>query len=326
MEPVKKENLPKEEEEASSQVNSGLVVETIKPIIKPRHQNPSAVNSCLCLTCRAPLDYPYVFQQCQHVVCAQCAKDHSSPLCPSCVKVNNMNQSNIYITSSASVGFSRQVAELVQHVAGRGWVESARAKLERESNADFVHATVPRIQWKRVPSSNDDDQAASDGHNKSQNKKGKPRKDDYDEYDKDNEGCCMCLCRNFFCCPCECCCPKVRTNFCVKFEKVLEFLGKLILGFLFLVFLAWLINLLLTGNWDLTNVLGSDESWATKTPPDASSPLNTPIQPMTTTTTTSSPQPTIALQDLDPEVLEFIATRRQRLLRHDDSPTKSKKT
>lgn len=278
-------------------LHSKLVVEPSPSPPPARHNNPHAISSCLCLICRGPLDFPYVFQQCQHVVCASCAKNHATSLCQSCEAINAVNQSNKYITGTQVVGFSRQVAVLVQHVAGHQWAENARARLERENSAVFMGATTPSVRWERVqsPAVRQDDDYQSDGRGK----KKKRYRDDDDEYDKDNEGCCMCLARNTCCCPCECCCPRWRTLCCKKSEKCLAGLGRLILGFLVLVALATLINWLITGNSNLTNILGNESDYQAYLGTNAPD-INTPYYPPT------PPPPQKKLEDIDPAMLELL--------------------
>ncbi len=273
------------------------------------HRNPIVIASCLCQNCRYPLDFPYVFQQCQHVVCARCAVDQNSLLCPGCVNLHSMNKSNQFLTATASIGYSRQVATLVENISGRQWVETARARLERESNATFLHSTVPAVKWKRV------DIQPNDSNAKPKNEARKKRKhedsDSEEQYDFANEGCCMCLLRGILCCPCECCCPKIRTKFCLCSGKIFGKVGKFIAGFLLLILVATLLNWAITGSSDLTNVLGNESSYQTYL---GGSPVNLDT-PLTSVTPPSPPpsSPPIKLSDIDPAVLELLLQHQQTL-------------
>jgi hypothetical protein len=252
-------------------------------VIKP-HQNkrPPIKNNDLrtlvmCESCGSGLDYPFVHQRCQHVVCATCAeKRHDKLLCKAC-QASFQSQHAQYIGVLTVVPHNHRMADVVSAIAGRNWITWMRADLDEKNRAAFLEATAVRNEITRV--SDPTYQAllatptvAASATNSGPAGFGPQARANWNDEDMEDyidyrrrarrccgDGCCGsifgCFADILCCCGLATCCG----NMCKRSSRTLR---NIVIGVFIFIFLGWLftgINRLLTGNPTM-------ENWIAKRP------------------------------------------------------------
>lgn len=243
--------------------------------VRPRIKNNDLRAMVMCESCGSGLDFPFIHQRCQHVVCATCAKGrHDKLLCKAC-QMNFQSQHAQIIGVITVIPHSQRMADVVAAIAGREWITWMRNDLDLNNRPAFIEATSQRNEITRVsdptyqalltqPTAPVTSVLPGPGH-QHPSRWSDDDMDDWVQYRRRSQRCCGDgCCGSIFSCIGDilCCCGLATCcgNMCHRRSRILR---NIIIGIFIFIVLGWIltgINKLFTGEPTL-------ERWIAKRPP-----------------------------------------------------------
>lgn len=237
--------------------------------------------ACSCYACAQPLDFPYVYQRCQHIICSACSFGRRDQLqCPRCVTTQRpMDANNSFVQLDIQINHSMQVSQLIGAVAGQAWVEKQRGILSLNNTNAFIESTnvVPRARFNfggDAASSGGASFSSAPSNGNVDNetvallKQVIAEKKKNGSADDDDVSCARCVCRNTLCCIPRCFCPREEEQLYKKSKGCFIKIGKIVAVIVLIIWCVQGFNWYFTGSDNLNNVVNGARGFVGYTPID----------------------------------------------------------